>query len=184
MGPRLKSKHYKSFSTPISYQRGAGPSPVESCILAWVAGQRQWWWWSMITDHDVISSLFRTHLVRDKTALGCRTKGIHQWYVSIQKYRIWDIALVFIECPNQNCQVYVYLFDLKRWNVVDFITNSLYVATIGLRTVAYVEVLHHVIKRGDQLKIQIWRWQGSKGWKWTLEVYPGAKNAVNQKSPV
>ena len=37
--------------------------------------------------------------------------------------------------------------------MVDFITNSLYVATIGLRTVAYVEVLHHVIKRGDQLKI-------------------------------
>ena len=26
------------------------------------------------------------------------------------------------------------------WNVVDFITNSLYVATIGLRTVAYFDV--------------------------------------------
>ena len=38
--------------------------------------------------------------------------------------------------------------------MVDFITNSLYVATIGLRTVAYVEVLHYDInKRVDQLNI-------------------------------
>ena len=31
-----------------------------------------------------------------------------------------------------------YISDM--WNVVDFITNSLYVATIGLRTVAYFDV--------------------------------------------
>ena len=29
------------------------------------------------------------------------------------------------------------------WNVVDFITNSLYVATIGLRTVAYFDVIQN-----------------------------------------
>ena len=32
-----------------------------------------------------------------------------------------------------------YINDM--WNVVDFITNSLYVATIGLRTVAYFDVI-------------------------------------------
>ena len=31
-----------------------------------------------------------------------------------------------------------YISDM--WNVVDFITNSLYVATIGLRTVAFCQV--------------------------------------------
>ena len=34
-------------------------------------------------------SPFRTHLVRNQAALGCRTKGIHQWYVSI---KIWFIS--------------------------------------------------------------------------------------------
>merc|ERR550532_3331416 len=69
-----------------STKRGAGPSPVESCILAWVAGLI----WSEIK-------------------------------------QLWDVG--FKE----------YISDM--WNVVDFITNSLYVATIGLRTVAYFDVL-------------------------------------------
>ena len=29
-------------------------------------------------DHDVMSSLCRAHMVRDQTALGCGTQGIHQ----------------------------------------------------------------------------------------------------------
>ena len=66
-------------------KRGAKPSLVESCILAWVAGLI----WSEIK-------------------------------------QLWDVGLK------------EYISDM--WNVVDFITNSLYVATIGLRTVAYFDV--------------------------------------------
>ena len=40
--------------------------------------------------------------------------------------QLWDVGLR------------EYISDM--WNVVDFITNSLYVATIGLRTVAYFDV--------------------------------------------
>merc|ERR550534_464796 len=68
-----------------STKRGAGPSPVESCILAWVAGLI----WSEIK-------------------------------------QLWDVGLK------------EYVSDM--WNVVDFITNSLYVATIGLRLRAYYDV--------------------------------------------
>jgi len=68
-----------------STKRGAKPSLVESCILAWVAGLI----WSEIK-------------------------------------QLWDVGLK------------EYINDM--WNVVDFITNSLYVATIGLRTVAYFDV--------------------------------------------
>jgi hypothetical protein len=35
-----------------------------------------------------------------------------------------------------------YVSDM--WNVVDFVTNSLYVATIALRIVAYYKVLLHM----------------------------------------
>ena len=42
--------------------------------------------------------------------------------------QLWDVGLK------------EYISDM--WNVVDFITNSLYVATIGLRTVAYFDVSH------------------------------------------
>ena len=41
--------------------------------------------------------------------------------------QLWDVGLK------------EYINDM--WNVVDFITNSLYVATIGLRTVAYFDVI-------------------------------------------
>ena len=68
-------------------KRGAKPSLVESCILAWVTGLI----WSEIK-------------------------------------QLWDVGLK------------EYINDM--WNVVDFITNSLYVATIGLRTVAYFDVRH------------------------------------------
>ena len=67
-------------------KRGAKPSLVESCILAWVTGLI----WSEIK-------------------------------------QLWDVGLK------------EYINDM--WNVVDFITNSLYVATIGLRTVAYFDVI-------------------------------------------
>ena len=40
--------------------------------------------------------------------------------------QLWDVGLK------------EYISDM--WNVVDFITNSLYVATIGLRTVAFCQV--------------------------------------------
>ena len=40
--------------------------------------------------------------------------------------QLWDVGLK------------EYISDM--WNVVDFITNSLYVATIGLRAVAYFDV--------------------------------------------
>ena len=42
--------------------------------------------------------------------------------------QLWDVGLK------------EYISDM--WNVVDFITNSLYVATIGLRTVAYFDVVN------------------------------------------
>ena len=68
-------------------KRGAKPSLVESCILAWVAGLI----WSEIK-------------------------------------QLWDVGLK------------EYISDM--WNLVDFITNSLYLSTIGLRTVAYFDVVN------------------------------------------
>ena len=82
---QLKSVPASSLSCEDCYQRGSLPSPVEYCILAWVAGLI----WSEIK-------------------------------------QLWDVGLK------------EYINDM--WNVVDFITNSLYVATIGLRTVAYFDV--------------------------------------------
>ena len=82
---QLKSVPASSLSCEDCYQRGSLPSPVEYCILAWVAGLI----WSEIK-------------------------------------QLWDVGLK------------EYASDL--WNVVDFITNSLYVATIGLRVRAFCDV--------------------------------------------
>lgn len=42
--------------------------------------------------------------------------------------QLWDIGL------------HEYVNDM--WNVIDFVTNSLYVATVALRVVSYFQVLH------------------------------------------
>ena len=52
--------------------------------------------------------------------------------------QLWDVGLK------------EYINDM--WNVVDFITNSLYVATIGLRTVAYFDVIET-----NKVKDRNWR---------------------------
>ncbi|XP_066245604.1 transient receptor potential-gamma protein [Euwallacea similis] len=51
--------------------------------------------------------------------------------------QLWDVGLE------------EYVRDM--WNVIDFITNSLYVATVALRVVSYYEVLHNsvVVERKD-----------------------------------
>lgn len=47
--------------------------------------------------------------------------------------QLWDIGL------------HEYVNDM--WNVIDFVTNSLYVATVALRVVSYFQVLyaHNVV---------------------------------------
>ena len=42
--------------------------------------------------------------------------------------QLWDVGLE--EYAND------------MWNVIDFVTNSLYVATVALRVVAYHQVIH------------------------------------------
>ncbi|CAG2182797.1 unnamed protein product, partial [Oppiella nova] len=66
-------------------KRGAPPSPIELCILAWVLGLI----WSEVK-------------------------------------QLWDLGIAD------------YLSDM--WNILDFITNSLYVATIALRVIAYLQI--------------------------------------------
>ena len=53
--------------------------------------------------------------------------------------QLWDVGLR------------EYISDM--WNVVDFITNSLYVATIGLRTVAYFDVSSFFVRGDDFLRL-------------------------------
>ncbi|XP_034946902.1 transient receptor potential-gamma protein isoform X2 [Chelonus insularis] len=70
---------------PTPTKRGAAPTLVEWCILAWVSGLI----WSEVK-------------------------------------QLWDVGLE------------EYIHDM--WNVIDFVTNSLYVATVALRVVAYYRV--------------------------------------------
>nr|CFW94256.1 Eka-Trpl2 protein [Euperipatoides kanangrensis] len=51
----------------------------------------------------------------------------------------WIAGLVWTEIKQLwDDGLYEYVHDM--WNVLDFITNSLYIATIGLRVVAYLQV--------------------------------------------
>lgn len=49
--------------------------------------------------------------------------------------QLWDVGL----------QEYVN----DMWNVIDFVTNSLYVATVALRVVSYFEVSFHLCENGS-----------------------------------
>ena len=89
------------YAASSATKRGATPSLVESCILAWVC------------------------TVLYYAVLYCTVLQVAGLIWSEIK-QLWDVGLK------------EYISDM--WNVVDFITNSLYVATIGLRTVAYFDV--------------------------------------------
>jgi transient receptor potential cation channel subfamily C len=45
-----------------------------------------------------------------------------------------------------------YLSDM--WNILDFITNSLYVATIALRVIAYLQVMKNLFLKKKKLSFK------------------------------
>lgn len=44
------------------------------------------------------------------------------------------------------------------WNVIDFVTNSLYVATAALRVVAYYRVKWEIERSGSEIELQREQW--------------------------
>jgi hypothetical protein len=58
------------------------------------------------------------------------------WDVGLQSY-VLDILMVHFYVLLSMCFC-SYILDM--WNVIDFITNSLYVATVALRVVSYFQV--------------------------------------------
>lgn len=61
--------------------------------------------------------------------------------------QLWDVGL----------QEYVH----DMWNVIDFITNSLYVATVALRVVSYFQVSKFIVML-TRMSILIYLIKGSK----------------------
>ncbi|KAK6021437.1 hypothetical protein OSTOST_12890 [Ostertagia ostertagi] len=52
---------------------------------------------------------------------------------------IWVLGLIWVEIKQLwDCGLHDYCHNL--WNILDFITNSLYLSTLALRTVAYYQV--------------------------------------------
>lgn len=58
--------------------------------------------------------------------------------------QLWDVGLE------------EYVNDM--WNVIDFVTNSLYVATAALRVVAYYRVKWEIEKSGSDFELQREQW--------------------------
>lgn len=58
--------------------------------------------------------------------------------------QLWDVGLE------------EYVNDM--WNVIDFVTNSLYVATAALRVVAYYRVQKETQKSGSMIELQREQW--------------------------
>lgn len=58
--------------------------------------------------------------------------------------QLWDVGLE------------EYVNDM--WNVIDFVTNSLYVATAALRVVAYYRVKWEIEKSGSENELQREQW--------------------------
>jgi transient receptor potential cation channel subfamily C protein 4 len=102
----------------VPTKRGAGPTLIEWFILSWVSGK-----WSLdnkskcfLDFSNVIFSFCHFHfsLIYVKGLIWSEVK------------QLWDVGLQ------------EYINDM--WNVIDFITNSLYVATVALRVVSYFQV--------------------------------------------
>lgn len=51
----------------------------------------------------------------------------------------WIAGLIWVEV-KQLWDIGLYEYSHNMWNILDFITNSLYIATITLRLVAYIGV--------------------------------------------
>lgn len=58
--------------------------------------------------------------------------------------QLWDVGLE------------EYVNDM--WNVIDFVTNSLYVATAALRVVAYYRVKWEIERSGSEIELQREQW--------------------------
>ena len=98
--------------TTDTTKRGSLPSAVEYCILAWVAGLI----WSEIKQLWDVGLKVRPNIIFGLRSCSFLPTQVTWW----------------------RCWFQEYASDL--WNVVDFVTNSLYVATIGLRIRAFCDV--------------------------------------------
>lgn len=112
--------------TTMNQKRGATPSAIEWMILAWVSGK------------FVLSQMaaIMYHVVCFFFSLSLSFSSVHavlDWFFDFnlgliwsEVKQLWDIGL------------HEYVNDM--WNVIDFVTNSLYVATVALRVVSYFQV--------------------------------------------
>lgn len=93
-------------------RRGAPPSLVEWLILAWVSGECHPPV-TLFTSKPTGEAVFISH---------CSVAGL----IWSEVKQLWDMGLR------------EYVHDM--WNVIDFVTNSLYVATVALRVVSHFQV--------------------------------------------
>ncbi|XP_055340739.1 transient receptor potential-gamma protein-like isoform X2 [Paramacrobiotus metropolitanus] len=70
---------------------------------------------------------------------------------------IWVAGLIWVEVKQLwDVGIYEYLHDM--WNFLDFVTNSLYVAVIALRIVAYLQVQHEKSTGNNAAFLERKRW--------------------------
>lgn len=108
---RIETLFFNELPDDHPTKRGAKPTLIEWIILAWVSG-------------ELLSTRFiprRNGALRD----GFAHLGVSGLIWSEIK-QLWDVGLE------------EYVRDM--WNVIDFITNSLYIATVALRVVSYYQV--------------------------------------------
>ena len=132
--------------TTDTTKRGSLPSAVEYCILAWVAGLI----WSEIKQLWDVGLKVRLDngawFAFDRAEKMSLLRGIKMYYRKAETYHAlyvkWDthqvISVFQLRINSKKLLLQEYASDL--WNVVDFVTNSLYVATIGLRIRAFCDV--------------------------------------------
>lgn len=132
-----------TYDSELPVKRGATPSAIEWMILAWV------------------KSAFYFHIY------GCCLVFVVKWKFTLNNCHIsyyfcicrWAVSLLFmwfhIPCRIFSCfhlgliwSEVKQLWDIglqeyvnDMWNVIDFVTNSLYVATVALRVVSYFQVI-------------------------------------------
>lgn len=118
----------ETYDTEAPTKRGATPSAIEWMILAWVSGKCRWASYGPYIDQEVHQfHVDLYHILLCFTfLLRTYTHNPSSGLIWSEVKQLWDIGL----------QEYVN----DMWNVIDFVTNSLYVATVALRVVSYFQV--------------------------------------------
>ncbi|CAB3403610.1 unnamed protein product [Caenorhabditis bovis] len=103
---------------------------------------------------NVIDNLFRGEIVDRK-----ETRGPPPTIIECAIF-LWVLGLIWVEIKQLwDCGLFTYCRNL--WNILDFITNSLYLCTTALRVVSYVQVEREA---ADPTKLHVARHLARRDW--------------------